>query len=103
LHHAVYQHQSEMVSNGIISRDLYQSRKHVHVFSVGAQISGFVVEMVYLFGLLVVRMVGRRFFSANILEINNTLKTTQFGVSSTVEVLMSPTLRQKLLALIKRN
>ena len=103
LHHYVYLHQSEMVSNGIISTDIYQSRKHVHIFSVSAQISGFIVEMVYLLGLLIVRIVGRRFFSSNILEMNNALKTTEFGVSSTVQILMSPDLRQKLFLLFKRN
>ncbi len=52
--------------------------------------------MVYLFVVSVIGIVGRKYFASNILELINTIKTTQFGVVSTVQILATPNLRQKL-------
>ena len=102
LHQYVNEHQREMVVHKVISRDMYHMRNHIHLFSLYAQISGFLVEMIYLVGLLVVKVVGRKFFFSNILELINTLKTTEFGVIATVQILMSPDLRQKLFSMFRK-
>ena len=70
---------------------------------MAAQVWGFIVELVYLVGLLMIRLAGRRLFPAYILDITNMIKFTQFGVTSTVQILVSPELRRKLKAFLLRN
>ncbi len=60
-----------------------------------------IVRLVYLVVLLLVRVLGRKFFYANMLEVSNILKITQFWVLSIVQILASPDLRQKFLSYIK--
>ena len=103
LHRHVQEHHRDMLNNQIISRDLYQTRKHKHLFSLYAQIGGFAVELIYLFSLTLVKVLGRRLFSKHSLELLNYLKATEFGVIATVQVFMSPDLRQKLLCLLKKK
>ena len=60
-----------------------------------------IVRLTYLVVILLVRILGRKFFYANMLEVSNILKITQFWVLSTVQILASPDLRQKFLSYIK--
>ena len=99
----IHYHQSQMVTNNIISRDVYQARKSVHMLSFYAQVSAFLVEVIYLAAQSLVKVIGRRFFPSNILELINALKATEYGVTSTVQILMTPDLRQKIFTFIKRN
>jgi hypothetical protein len=45
LYKFIHNHHKQMVHNNVISSDTYKSRKRVHLFSLSAQISGFVVKI----------------------------------------------------------
>jgi hypothetical protein len=98
LHNYINQHQREMVTHKIISRDMYNTRKGIHLISLYAQIYGFLAELIYLVGLFVIKILGQKLFFSNILELLNTLKTTEFEVISTIQIFMSPDLRKKVIS-----
>ena len=102
IHRYVQGHHRTMLNNQIISRDLYQTRKHKHLFSFYAQIGGFVVEVIYLMALTLVKVLGRKLFSKHSVELLNYLRATEFGVTATVQVFMSPDLRQRLIDLLQK-
>jgi hypothetical protein len=66
-------------------------------------VCGFVVELLYLVIQFIVKLIGKRFYNTNILELLNGLKTTEFAIISTVEVLATPAMRKALLGWFKRN
>jgi hypothetical protein len=103
LHQFILKHNNEMVKSKIISGEIYKSRKQIHIISLTGQIYGFIVEVVYLVFVLIVRLIGVKFLNVNILDAANALKMTEFGVIATVQVFMSPELRQKFLSVFKRN
>ena len=92
-----------MLNKSIISLDTFQRRKQVHLFSMAGQLYGFTVEVIYLIAVLVVRVLGRKIIFSNSIELINSLRTTEFGVISTLQVLSSKELRQKLIYFVKRH
>ena len=99
----VLQHHHNMFNNQIVSKDVYLTRKHKHLFSIYSHIGGFVVEVTYLAALSLVKLFGRKLLSKHTLDFLNILKITEFGAISTVQIFMSPDLRQKLILEIKEK
>lgn len=96
-------HHKEMVDNQIISNDHYRAKKRIHLFSLYAHIAGFVVEVIYLVAVLCLRIVGKKFSPKHSIDVVNLFRMTEFGVTSTVQILVSSDLRQKLLSFLRVN
>ena len=91
-----------MTKNKVISPDAYYKRKQKNIFSMYAQLSGFVLEIFYLVFLFFVRMIGRKYSLMDAKEYADALYVTQFGFTSTIQILVSSDLRLKLYYLLKR-
>jgi hypothetical protein len=50
-----------------------------------------------------VRLIGRRFYTAGILELTNAIKTTELAVIPTVEILATPDMRKNFRKFFKRR
>ena len=100
LYRLVSKHNTVMSQNKIISRDVYHRRKQKNLFSMYAQVSGFVLEILYLIFLLIIRITGRRYSLFKAREYADFLYVTQFGLTSTIQILVSSDLRQKLFSFL---
>ena len=94
-------HDEEMRDIKLISGDNHQRRKRINLFSLSAQISGFAVETVYLLILICLRLLGRKYFPKHSRDYADTFYLTQFGLTSTLQILVSPDLRDKFWAMFK--
>ena len=99
LYRSVSEHRRQMEQDEVISRDQLRARKRIHLFSLYAQVAGFVVEVFYLLAVSFIRIVSQRYFSAHSRELVNSFRITQFGVTSTLQILVSGGLREKLFAI----
>jgi hypothetical protein len=90
-----------MEHNAIITNDLNKARKRANLFSLYAQVVGFVVEVLYILATISIKKIGEKYFPKNSREYSNTFLVTQFGVLSTVQIFVSSDLRKKLLSLVK--
>ena len=71
IHRYITSHYNQMLENSIISMDVYQKRKQIHLFSVAEQLHGFLVEMVYLGVILLHRILGKHIASSNRYSLSN--------------------------------
>ena len=99
---AVSRHDENMSQNKVISLDVLHKRKQKNIFSMYAQVSGFILEILYLIFLFFVRMIGRNYSLMDAKEFAGALYVTQFGFTSTIQILVSSDLRLKLYYLLKR-
>ena len=96
------QHNREMADNNIISADLHKSRKSINIFSLKAQVCGFITEAIFLIFTLITKLLERRHFVPNSREYGNTGVLILFCTNSTVQILASAELRKKFYALFRR-
>ena len=95
LYKFVSKHDKEMSQNKIISSDVYYRRKQKNLFSMYAQVSGFALEIIYLIFLLIIRIIGKKYSLFNAREYTDLVYINQFGLTSTIQILVSSDLRQK--------
>ena len=103
IYRKVYLHQQEMIANKIISRATYQDRKRVHIFSVFAQIAGFLVKLALIIFALIIRLLEQKVFLLSVLDGLIVVKTAQFGFVAMAEIFASPNLRQNFLAIFRHR
>jgi len=92
-----------MVDNNVISNDHYRAKKRIHLFSLYAHIAGFTVEVIYLIALFLLRIIGKKLSPKHSIDIVNLFRMTEFGVTSTVQILVSSDLRQKLFSIVNMD
>ena len=102
LFRSLLKHDDEMKSIKLISADSHRRRKRINLFSIYAHVSGFIVETVYLSVLITLRLLGRKYFPLHSRDYADSVYLTQFGLTSTIQVLVSPDLRAKLLTMFNR-
>ena len=102
LYQMVTKHNNEMSQNKIISRDVYVKRKQKNLFSMYAQVAGFLLEVGYLIFLLCMRIIGRRYTFFDARDYADLFYLTQFGLTSTIQIFVSSDLRLKLITLMKQ-
>ena len=100
LFRAVTKHEANVSERKIIYIETFHKRKQKNLFSMYAQMSGFVLEILYLIFLLIIRITGRRYSLFNAREYADFLYVTQFGLTSTIQILVSSDLRQKLFSFL---
>ena len=49
----------------VISNEMYQRRKHIHLFTMASQLFAFAIEVFFMGVVLIYRVLGRRFFLWN--------------------------------------
>ena len=94
-------HDKEMKENHIISLDAFMARKHMNVFSLKAQVFGCITEIIYQLIIFVIRFTGSKFFPQYIESTRNYVNLffiSQFAITSTLQILVSPDLRKKFFA-----
>jgi len=96
-------HHKEMVDNNVISNDHYRARKRMHLFSLYAHLAGFAVEVAYLFAVMCLKIIGKKLFPKHSIDIVNIFRMTEYGATSTVQILVSSDLRQKFFAIFKKE
>ena len=100
----IAKHDKEMEENKIISLDNFKNRKQMNLFSLNAQIFGSVLEIVYQLIILIVRLLGSKFFpqySDSIRGYVDSFFITQFPLTSLLQILVTPDLRRSFFALVK--
>ena len=73
LYKFVSRHDEEMRQNKIISTDTHLRRKQKNLISMSAQVSGFVLEIVYLIFLSFFKAIGRKYNLFDVQEYYNAL------------------------------
>jgi hypothetical protein len=82
-----------MEDNRIISPNLSRERKRKNLLSLRAHVFGCLVEIGYIFAIFCVRILGKRFFpeySDFSREFIDSFFITQFALTSTLQILVSP-------------
>ena len=103
LNQYIQNHHQTLLHQSIINQDTYSRRRRVHLFTFGAQLCCFCVEMIYLVFHLSFKIIGRKYFHANSINVANVLQNTEFGVISTFQVLSMPDLRNILFAIFGKH
>jgi len=101
IYNAVTKHNEEMRQKQIISNDILQRRKQKNLFSMYAQVTGFVLEVTYLIFSICIKVIGKKFSLLNYREYMDVFYATQFGLGTTLQILVSSDLRMKFLSLLK--
>ena len=102
LYQSVSKHNDEMSQSKVISKDVYYKRKQKNLFSMYAQVAGFVLEIMYLVCLLCMRIIGRKYSLFYARELADMFYGTQFGLNTTIQILVSSDMRQKLFSLFNQ-
>ena len=93
----ISQHNKEMAENNIISTDLVSNRRRINIFSLYAQICGFITEAVYLNSAWITRLLERRQMITHTREYANVGLIVLFSINPTVQIFASSELRKKIL------
>ena len=102
LYREVSKHDEEMRRKKIISSSNFDKRKQKNLFSLYAQLSGFVLEMLYLLLIFCLRVIGRKYALMHMKGYVDAFYMTQFGLTSTIQILLSADLRQRLKKLLMK-
>ena len=100
----IAKHDKEMKENKIISFETFRERKQRNLFSLNAQIFGCVTEIAYQLIIFIIRLLGSKLFPHNSDSVRNYIDIffiTQFPITSTLQILVTPNLRKKFLARAK--
>ena len=97
----ISKHDKEMQKNKVISSDNFYKRKQKNLFSMYAQVSGFVLEMFYLVLIFCLRTIGSKYSLARMKSYIDTLYMTQFGLTSTIQIFVSSDLRLRFVTVLK--
>lgn len=102
IYKAVSKHDEEMRQRKVISTDILQRRKQKNLLSMYAQITGFVLETMYLIFSICIKVIGMKFSLVNYREYMDVFYATQFGLNTTLQILVSSDLRLKFISLIRQ-
>jgi hypothetical protein len=101
LHCHLNNHNTAMLQSSVITSEIYQKRKSIHAMSMMSQYICFLAEFLHLGLVTAVRLVGRKYFGIDGLELFvSSFKTTEFCFLSSVQVLSSAELRSELFTLL---
>ena len=100
LFHHITEHNREMKTYNIISTEIFKSRRHIHIFSLSAQVFAFAVEFTYFTLNLAMKAIGRKYFPPSAREYSNVIVSLVFCTNSTMHIFASSDLRQKFFAML---
>ena len=101
LHRHLDDHNNAMLRSLVITRETYKQRKSIHAMSMMSQHICFAAEFLHLALITLIRLLGRRFFDIDGLELFvSTFKSTEFFFLSTVQVFSSLEFRNEFLFLL---
>jgi hypothetical protein len=92
----IHNHNKEMLSNKIISRDIFHQRRNVNIFTMAGQIVTFLVELSFYIPMSFLLILAEERNLPGALFIVAFFRMTQSGLVSTVQVFSSTELRKEL-------
>jgi len=97
----LYNHDTLMVKNSVISNETYRNRQRTNIFSMGGQLCSFLFEMSYVICMIICTNLIESYSATNMKEMYFVFKICEFGFLSTIQVLSSRELRSVLKSYLK--